>query len=264
MTIGLALVVVAVFVVWAIVPGMIAPGEPGTTDLLNTFASPSWAHPFGTDDLGRDVFDRVVHGTRSSILVGLGATLISLLLGGTVGLVCGLSRGWLGQALARVVDMLMSFPGLLMALTIISVVGSGSRNIALALGVASLPAFARLVRGEVLRVRDQPFIDAAVGAGVRRSAIVIRHVIPNVAGAILAFAGIALGIDIIAASSLSFLGFGPALPAADWGSLIAGGRDSVSDAWWITFFPGLMVALVVLAVTRLSSRGGAGPLEPAA
>ncbi|WP_157467441.1 ABC transporter permease [Frankia sp. QA3] len=256
----MVLALVAVAAAW---PALLASRDPSAVHPTSRLSAPSVAHPFGTDELGRDVLARVVHGARPSLEVGLGAVAIGLLVGGSVGLLCGLSRGWPGALLARTLDVLLAFPSLLLALTIISISGAGTGNIALALGIASLPVFARIVRGEVLRVRDQPHIDGAVAAGVRRTTIAYRHILPNIAAPIVAFAGLAIGVEILTASSLSFLGFGPLPPAADWGTLISAGRDYLSDAWWITFFPGLVIVATVIALGRLSTLAGGTPWRPA-
>lgn len=246
-----AVVTLGVMVVCAIAPGVIAPQPPDAVDPLAPLLPPSAQHLFGTDQLGRDLLSRVVHGARPSLQVGMTAMLIALAIGAAIGLTAGWFGGWVDHIAMRVIDVMLAFPGLLLALAVVTVLGAGTVNVAFAVGLAGVPVFTRLIRAEVLRLRGRPYIDAAVAGGVRSWGIVRRHIVPNGSAPVLVLAALAVGTSILEASSLSFLGFGPTPPTSEWGALVAAGRDHIATAWWLTTFPGLAVAAAVLAVTRI-------------
>lgn len=233
------------------VPDLVAPREPDAIDPLRTLLPPDGGHLFGTDQLGRDVFSRVVHGSRMSVLVALAAATSALVIGSSVGLVSGMLGGWLDALLMRALDVLLAFPALLLSLAVIGILGSSVLNVMVAVAIAGVAPYGRVVRAQVLHVRTRPFVAAAIVSGVRPTAVLTRHIIPNAAGPVLTLALMGLGVALLSSSSLSFLGFGPRPPDADWGTLAASGRDYVGTAWWLTTFPGVMVAVTVLAVTAL-------------
>ncbi|GAA3849490.1 ABC transporter permease [Saccharothrix violaceirubra] len=247
----LALLVLAATVVCAAVPDLVAAARPDAVDPFGALRPPGADHLFGTDQLGRDLFARVVHGTRRTVLVAGSACVASLLIGSLVGVVSGMLGGWLDALLMRAVDVLLAFPALLLSLTVIGVLGSSPVNVAVAVAVAGVAPYCRVVRAQVLHVRTRPFVAAATVSGVRPVAVLLRHIVPNAAGPVLVLALMSLGVALLAASSLSFLGFGPHPPDADWGSLAASGRDYVGTAWWLTAFPGAVVVAVVSAVTAV-------------
>ncbi|MFI9818110.1 ABC transporter permease [Saccharothrix variisporea] len=247
----LSWLVLAFVTACVVVPGLLTSTPPDRIDPLVMLEPPSFAHPFGTDQLGRDVFSRVVHGARMSVLVALAAATTSLVVGALVGLVSGLLGGWLDALLMRAVDVMLAFPALLSALAVIGILGSSPVNVAVAVAAAGIAPFCRVVRAQVLHVRARPFVAAATVSGVRPAAVLVRHIIPNAAGPVLTLALMSLGVALLASSSLSFLGFGPRPPEADWGSLASSGRDYVGTAWWLTAFPGVMVVCTTLAVTAL-------------
>ena len=208
---------------------------------------PSLEHPLGTDLFGRDVAARLLYGCRLSLAVGALAVLIALLPGTALGLIAGYYGRWPDRLIGWLVDVMLSFPSILLALTIVAALGSGIANVVLAVGIAGIPSYTRLVRGQVLSVRRQPDIRAAVTVGARDLRILLRHVLPNVFGPIVVLATLDVGWAILNASALSFLGLGAQPPTPEWGAMLNEGRGYLRDAPWITTAPGLAIALTVLA-----------------
>lgn len=255
----IAALILVVVVLWAIVPSLFVGYSPDSVNVLEALKGPSWGHPFGTDELGRDVFTRVVYGSALTLEAALLAVGIAFVVGGTIGAVAGSLRGWVDDCLMRVIDALMAIPSLLLALAVIVALGVGTVHIGLAIGIADIGLYARVMRGEVLRVRTELYVDSAYATGMRWSAVLRRHILPNAHGPILSLSLLQLGIAILAIASLSFLGYGAAPPAPEWGSLIAEGQSYLVTAWWMATFPGVIVALVVLSANRLArdlERGG--------
>jgi peptide/nickel transport system permease protein len=240
----LALLVVAVSV-----PEALTHAGPDDADPLATLAAPGAAHWFGADENGRDVFTRVVYGARPSLLIGLGASALALLVGAAIGVVAASCGRWVDVVAARVLDILLSIPGLLLVLLVLAVLGTGTRNAILGLALMTVPGYARIVRGEVLRVRGSLYVEAASALGLSRVRVVARHVVPNALGPVLALTTIGVGGMIVASSSLSFLGLGPQPPTAEWGAMLAASRDYYSVAWWTAVFPGLAITATVLAIS---------------
>ncbi|WP_232827661.1 ABC transporter permease [Jiangella endophytica] len=236
----------------ALTPGLLAPGDPSAVEPANRLRPPSWQHLFGTDELGRDLFTRVVHGASISLTAALVATAVGLVLGSALGLLAGFARGWTDTGVMRVVDVLLSIPSLLLSLALIAALGPGVWNVAVAVGLASVAACARIMRSEVLRVRESLFVEAAHAGGARWSRVLLRHVLPNATGPVAALAALEFGAAILAVSALSFLGYGVQPPDPEWGSLVATGRDFLREAWWLALLPGCTVALTVLASNRLA------------
>ncbi|MEV6311026.1 ABC transporter permease [Streptomyces sp. NPDC051840] len=243
--------VLAVWAVAATAPGLLVSAGPDATDVLVALQPPSGPHPFGTDELGRDVLSRVVHGARLSLAIGLGATALAVAAGLLVGLLAAAGGKHWDQPLMRAQDVLLAFPELLLALLVVTVVGSGTANVLVAIGIAAVPTYARLVRGQALAVMRSGYVEAAAALGVRRPVIVLRHVLPNVAGPLLVLATVGTGTAVISGSALSFLGLGAAPPAAEWGAMLSDGREFLATAWWTATFPGLAIVSVVLSVTVL-------------
>ncbi|MEN3540389.1 ABC transporter permease [Microbispora sp. ZYX-F-249] len=240
------LLVVAVI---AIAPGLVAHGSPDVTDALAALRPPDGEHLLGTDANGRDIFTRIVYGARPSVLAGLAATALAVTGGTLVGLPAALGGRVLDEVAMRVVDVLLSLPGLLLALLVIAVVGPGTLNAVFAIAAYTLPGYARLVRAQTMVIRRSGYVEAAVSLGLTRTGIIVRHVLPNAFAPLLVLATIEVGTALVAASSLSFLGLGPRPPAPEWGAMLAAGRDYFSVAWWVAVFPGLAITLTVLSVT---------------
>lgn len=252
----LAVAVVALAVLWAIVPAVFAPGDPLTGTPADKLLPPSAAHWFGTDTLGRDLFGRVVHGAVHSLSGALIAVTVGLALGTLLGAIAGAVGGVVDDILMRIVDVLLAIPGLLLSLSVIILLGFGTVNAAIAVGLGSVAAFARLMRSEVARVRRSEYVEAAYGSGGTFFTVLRRHVLPNSLTPIVALAALQFGTAILAISTLGFLGYGAPPPTPEWGLLIAEGRNYTATAWWLTALPGLIVVAVVLSANRISHRIG--------
>ncbi|MGB4136758.1 MAG: ABC transporter permease [Microbacterium sp.] len=253
LTIGpvLAGIVVLVVIGWALLPGLFAPYDPYRAVPADRLQPPSFTHPLGTDPLGRDLFSRMIEGSTLTLQASLLAVFIALVVGSLIGLISGYVGGRADTAIMRVIDVLQAIPSLLLALVLITALGFGTLNVAIAVGIGSIAAFARLMRAETVRVRNSAYVEAAGALGVRTPGVLGRHVLPNSTGPVLALATLELGTAILAISALSFLGFGAVPPAAEWGSLVSEGRVYQTSAWWLTTLPGLIIVATVLAFNRL-------------
>lgn len=246
--VALSLTFLGLVVACALVPSMIATHSPTRNDFGALGMPPDAGHWFGTDQLGRDVFSRVVHGARLSLLIGGVSTLIGATIGGLVGLLAGYAGGIVDGVFMRFTDVMLAFPGVMLAMTIIAARGPSTSNLILAIGVGAIPQYVRLMRGQVLSIRRRPFMEAAVAAGSRWHVMLFRHLLPNALSPLLVLATIGMGISILAASGLSFLGLGPQPPDAEWGLMLADQRQYAGDYWWTVFFPGTAIVLTVIAV----------------
>ena len=244
-----ALGVFALLVVAAVAPSLLAPQSPLASDPANSFAGPSAEHWLGTDQLGRDQFSRLVHGARYSILLGIGATLIGLTGGIVLGVVAGYARGTWDRAITRLLDVLLAFPDVLVALVTITVLGPGEWSLIWAVGLGRIPGSARLVRGEVLRVRETGFVRSGIGLGLSPARLVVRHVLPNSLGPVLVHAVLGVGVSIIFGASLSFLGLGAVPPTPEWGLMLSEARQYLSIAPWVAIWPGLLITITVVSIT---------------
>ena len=248
----LSVLVLALVILWALMPAAFTHWPPDTGVPSSRLKPPSAEHWFGTDSLGRDLFSRVVHGSATSLAATAVAVAVGLVAGSALGLLAGSIRGWVDDAIMRVMDVLLAIPSLLLSLALITVLGFGTINIAIAVGIASVANFARIMRAETLRVSTAVYVEAARSSGVRWHSILLRHVLPNAAGPVLALSALEFGMAVLSISSLSFLGFGAPPPSAEWGSLVAGGRDYLVAAWWLVTLPGVVIAAVVLSTNRIS------------
>ncbi|MFC0675924.1 ABC transporter permease [Brachybacterium hainanense] len=236
---------------WILLPGLFATHDP-LEAVGASLAPPGAEFWFGTDLNGRDVYSRVVFGTRTSLLAGLVAVAISLSAGGLLGMLAGYLGGAVDAIISRAVEVIVSIPGLLLSLAIISALGFGVDKVAIAVGIAGIPGMVRIARAETLRIVGLPYMDASITSGTGRIRGILTHVVPNASGAIAVVAGIDLGGAILSVAALSFLGFGAVPPHPEWGSQINEGRMYIATAWWWTAFPALVAGLTVLAVNRLS------------
>ena len=247
----LAALFVALLLVAAMQPDWLGVGDPLAANARLAFHAPDAAHLLGTDENGRDVLSRLVYGVRPSLLMGLSATLIGLAGGVLLGLIAALSNRFADHCVMRLIDVLLAFPDLLLALVIIAFWGQGELNAIAAVGVASIPRYARMVRVQTHVVRVSPYIEAARTLGLGGVVLVWRHVLPNAIKPILILAIISMGGQIVAGASLSFLGLGAPPPSPEWGSMLSAGRDFLANAWWLTAAPGAAVTLTVLSITAL-------------
>ena len=241
-------VILTVIALAAVCAPLVVPYDPIRIRPAEALSPPSLAHPFGTDQYGRDILSRAVAGARLSLMTGLGAVAVALTAGVIVGLTCGVVGGWTDLLVMRVVDIMMAFPGILMALVVVAVLGQGMLNVMLAVGVSLIPTFVRLVRGDVLSVRENAYVEAARALGCWPARVAIRHVLPNVVAPIIVISTVAIAWSIILGASLSFLGLGPRPPIPEWGIDLSGGRNYLLRAWWISSAPGFCIMLTVVAV----------------
>ncbi|GAA1273361.1 ABC transporter permease [Kitasatospora nipponensis] len=246
---GLLLVVLA-----ALAPDLLTGASPVTTDPVHALAAPSAAHWFGTDQLGRDLFARVLYGARPSLLLGAGSTVLAVVGGALLGLAAALGGRVTDQLLMRLADVLLALPPILLALLAVTVLGTGAVNVMIAIALAFVPGYARLVRGEALVVRRAGYVEAAVGLGLPRPLLIVRHILPNAVGPLLVLATVGFGSSLIAASGLSFLGLGPQPPSPEWGSMLSQGRGFLATAWWVGLFPGAAITLTALVVNAVGRR----------
>jgi len=254
----LAYAIIAVAALAAIAPGLFTPLSPIEGIAGAQRLAPQADYWLGTDQLGRDVYTRIIYGASHSLSAALVAVAMGLFIGTAIGVIAGAFTGRVESVLMRLVDVLLAIPSLLLSLTVIILLGFGTLNAAIAVGVASIASFARLARGEVVRIRHSDYVEAAFGSGGTFWAVLWRHILPNALTAVLAFATLQFGQAILALSTLSFLGYGTPPPVPEWGLLIAEGRNYLSTAWWLTTFPGLVVIAVVLATNRISRQLSGG------
>lgn len=242
----LGLLIIVVFLAVAALAPVIAPFDPNATHLSATFESPSFVHPFGTDNLGRDIFSRVVYGAQTSLKVSAIVVSVSLLLGVPVGLFAGYSGGWTDEAVMRFADLFLGFPPLLLPLAISLALGGGLEIAALAIAITWWPWYARIARSQAVDIREEDYVTVSKGIGVGTPRILRRHVLPNGAAPILVQASMDVGYAVLITSSLSFIGAGANPPTAEWGLMIASARSYFLTYWWTVTFPGLAIFTTVL------------------
>lgn len=247
----LAGVFVGLLLLAAVVPQWLAPYDPLEASARMAFQAPSNVHWLGTDENGRDVLSRLIYGVRSSLFMGLAATALGLAWGTLLGLIAGLGPRWLDGALMRGIDVLLSFPDLLLALVIITFFGQGTANLIFAIGIAGVPRYARLVRAQTLSVRNAGYVESAVTLGQSQLAVVLRHILPNAFKPVLILATIGIGGAITAGAALSFLGFGAPPPAPEWGGMMSIGRSFLANAPWLVAWPALIITLTVVSISAI-------------
>jgi peptide/nickel transport system permease protein len=244
---GLCLVVAAVTA--AVAASWLAPHDPLQSDFAQGLRPPGTpGHPLGTDQLGRDLLSRVLYGARIALFIGLCSVVLTALVGSLLGLVAGFVEGAPGAILMRLADVQLSFPFILLALTINAIVGLGLRNIIVSLSAAGWVVYARVVRGQVLSVKQRDYVQAAAALGTGRTRVAVRHVLPNVAPSIVVVASLQFSQFVVAEAAISFLGFGVQPPTPAWGSMLSEGRDFLYVAWWLAAWPGAALALTALGV----------------
>lgn len=251
---SIPLLLVLLLVVAVFFPSLFTPYTPEQMDFSAILQPPDLRHWFGTDQLGRDVFTRVVYGTSLSLSIGVGATLIASAGGIVLGTLAGLAPRAVRQLLVRLLDIMLAFPDLLLALLAITVLGRGPENTLLAVGLAGIAGYARLVRAQVLQVRLSGYVQHAVALGEPPMVIILRHIVPNTLRPLLVLATVGIGYFILSASALSFLGLGVTPPTAEWGALLSQGRNFLDSAPWVSLLPASVVALSVIAITLLGRR----------
>lgn len=246
-----AILLLAFFFLAAAWPSLLAPGDPLAADRSRLLHPPSFHNPFGTDQIGRDVYTRVVHGTRPSLFLGFGAVALSLSIGTALGLLGGLTRRVVPRLVRQATDIGAAFPELLLAIFIVALFGSGVLNAAIAIGIAGIPYFTRVVRAETLRVRNAAYVEAAGALGLARWQVILHHIVPNALKPVLVLATLGLGGATLAGASLSFLGLGTPPPHPEWGAMLTNARNFLMLGWWAAVFPGLALTLFVMSTTIL-------------
>jgi peptide/nickel transport system permease protein len=247
-------IVLVVFILMAIFADQVAPYPDegaGRTNVDNTMLAPSSEHFFGTDRLGRDMLSRVIVGARSALIVPIGVVAFAVLLGAPLGAIAGYKGGWVDEVIMRFTDLFLAFPSLLLAMAIVSALGRGLENAAIALVISWWPWYTRLVRGVTISLRQRYFVEAAQAIGVSDWVIILRHILPNTISPILVQATVDMGTVILAMGGLAFLGLGTQPPNPDWGLMVSEGRSFILDQWWISTFPGIAIFIVVLAFNLL-------------
>jgi peptide/nickel transport system permease protein len=244
-------VVTGLFVAMAILASWVAPYDPLVPATDSILQPPSRAHPFGTDELGRDVLSRVLYGSRISLEVGLVAVGIAMAAGTLLGLIAGFNGGLWDALIMRGTDVLLAFPGILLAIAIVATLGPNLINVMIAVGIGAVPVYARTVRGSTLSVRQMEYVEAARAAGATTARLLGRHILRNIAAPVLVLATLGVGINILIAAGLSYIGLGAQPPAPEWGAMLSGARQYLRDAWWTAVFPGLAITVVILGVNLL-------------
>ncbi|WP_429922984.1 ABC transporter permease [Agrobacterium vitis] len=250
-TVFISFAVIALVVTWALAPGLFTSHSPIIGVPAQKLLAPSAQHWFGTDQLGRDLYARVVYGTASSVTSALIAVVIGVVVGGLIGLLAGFLGGWVDIVLARLVDMLLAIPSFLLAIIVVTALGFNTTNAAIATGVSAVAVFARIMRAEVIKTRQATFVEASFLLGGSRWYILLRHVLPNASRSLLTLAVLQFGLSILVIAGLAFLGYGDPPPASDWGLLISIGKDYLK--WpWLVYAPAFAVITTVLSVNRIS------------
>lgn len=246
-----AAIVLGFFLLAAIVPAWIAPYSADATNPSLVLTSPGVDHVLGTDESGRDIFSRIVYGSRNSLLLGFGAVAIAITGGTLLGLSAALGHRITNAILMRFVDIGLAFPELLLALLVIAIVGAGPTTALLAIGIATIPTYARVIRAEALSVRQSMYVEAARALGLPEWKVLLRHVLPNAVRPIVVIATIGVGTATLAGAGLSFIGLGVAPPTPEWGSMLSTARSFLQQAWWYGAFPGLAITALVVSTTVL-------------
>jgi peptide/nickel transport system permease protein len=248
-TVG-ALIIGGLLLVALLAP-VLAPYDPIAQNLGNAFQPSSRAHPLGTDEFGRDILSRVIHGTRVSLLVGVVSVVIGLTVGAAAGLISGYAGGILDVSISGVMDVLLAVPGVLLAIAIVAVLGPGLLNVMVAVGISSVPVFARLARGSVLSVRETEFIEAVRALGGTTGRVLLRHILPNIAAPLFVMASLYMASAILTAAGLSFLGLGAQPPVPEWGAMLSRGREYLRSAPHIATYPGVAIFIAVMGFNFL-------------
>ena len=234
-----------------VAPGLLATHDPYALNLADALHPPSPEYWFGTDEAGRDLFSRVVYGTRESLVIGLGATAVSLTLALVLGALAALGGRFVAGTVNRVIEVLLAFPTLLFALLLVAITGPSALSQVFAVGVGSAPGYARIIRGQILSAKNSGYVEAAVALGHSDGRILRQHIVPNAVRPLVAIIALSVGQSIVWASSLSFLGLGVAPPSPEWGALLDAGRVYITQAWWLTVIPGLVIVSLAIAATTL-------------
>ena len=245
------LVVASLIALMAIFAPLVAPYDPGDTNFSQVLQSPTGSHIMGTDDLGRDVFSRVVYGARASLEAGVLATLLAMVVAIPIGLVAGFYRGWWDPIISRLTDVVLAFPYLVVAVGLAAIFGASLKNVVIALAFQAIPWIVRVTRGEALALREQDFVKAAIANGAGDGTILFRHLLPNMGGTLLVQATVWIPLAILGEAALSFLGLGVQPPTPSWGSMLSAAQPFISLDGWLALFPGLAIVFTTLSFNLL-------------
>ena len=249
----LGLFLITIMIVLAIFADVIADYETVVIkqNLSNRLQAPSMSHILGTDEFGRDIFARLIHGARVSLKVGVLAVGISIAIGGALGAIAGYYGGHLDNIIMRIMDIFLAVPSILLAIAIVSALGPNLINLMVAISISSIPGYARIVRASVLSIRDQEYVEAAKAIGASDTRIILKHIIPNSLAPVIVQGTLGVAGAILSVAGLSFIGLGIQPPAPEWGSMLSGGRQYLRYAWWVTTFPGLAIMITILSLNLL-------------
>jgi len=254
-------ILILIYVITALLAPVMFPGSPSAPNLSRSLERPSIANPLGTDELGRSILGRVIYGSRVSLLIAIGVVFVGLLVGVPLGLVSGYYGGKVDFGIQRVTDSLLAFPGILLALALVAVLGVGLKNTIISVGISMVPIYIRLVRGCALSVREQTYVEAARAVGTRDRTILLRHILPNVMVPITIQTSLGMGMGILSAAALGFLGLGVQPPTPEWGAMLGSGRAYLFHAPHVATFPGIAIFLAVLGF-NLAGDGLRDVLDP--
>ncbi len=247
----LGLILILAEVAIAVSAPWIAPYDPLEQSIREALQPPSAQHLLGTDDIGRDMLSRIIYGARISLRVGLVSVAISSILGTTMGIAAGFYGGWADNLIMRLTDVLAAFPGMLLALTVIAILGPGLFNVMIAVGIGSIPSYTRIARGSTLSIKSCPFVESARAVGCKDARIMARYILPNVLPPLIVIVTLGIAGAILTASGLSFLGLGARPPTPEWGAMLSTGRTYLRQSWWFAVFPGLAITFTVVSINLL-------------
>lgn len=256
---GLAMILILILV--AVFADVIAPYRVDAQDLTQKFMKPGGTHIFGTDEFGRDIFSRIVYGSRYSLMIGAVAASLSAVAGMLVGALAGFYGGKTDNILMRLIDIMLAIPSTLLGISIVAALGNGIRNVIIAVAIGAVPAYARIVRASILSVKEQEYIEAARSIGASDYRIIMKHILPNCLAPIIVQITMSVAKAILEASALSFIGLGVQPPSAEWGAMLSAGRAYIRKAWWIVTFPGLAIAMIIFGL-NLFGDGLRDALDP--
>jgi ABC-type dipeptide/oligopeptide/nickel transport system permease subunit len=254
-------ILILIYVVTALLAPVLFPGNPSAPNLIKSLERPSLKHPLGTDELGRSIMGRIIYGSRVSLLISVGVVSFGLLIGVPLGLVSGYYRGKVDFGIQRVTDTMLAFPGFLLALALVAVLGVGLKNTVISIGISMVPIYIRLVRGCVLSVREEIYVEAAKAVGTRDVGILLRHILPNVMVPITVQTTLGMGTAILFAAGLGFLGIGVQPPTPEWGTMLGSGRVYLFNSPHVATFPGIAIFVAVLSFNLLGD-GMRDALDP--
>lgn len=249
-------VILLVLTTTAVFAPQLAVSDVNKADPLNTFKAPSSEHPMGTDNIGRDIWSRFCYGGRVSMFIGVVAMLIGTLGGTLLGIIAGFYGSWIDSILSWFTEVLMAFPGMLLALSIMAILGPGLGNVIIAVGIGSMPQYMRMARSSVMKAREMDYVEAARCVGATDFRIIFRHILPNILRPLVVLATLGIGSAIMEGASLSYLGLGAQPMTPEWGSMLSSGRQYLRNAWWCSVFPGLGVFLVILSINFIGEGFG--------